>query len=93
MRGSSMTVPSTSPVTIQLSGSTEARSADKAIPRLRPSPRPPCLRAAPDARNRGELKNTFCLASGRDAWMSQHIGDMGSLETLAAFERVDTPVR
>jgi hydrogenase maturation protein HypF len=35
----------------------------------------------------GELKNTFCLASGLDAWMSQHIGDMGSPETLAAFER------
>jgi hydrogenase maturation protein HypF len=34
-----------------------------------------------------ELKNTFCLASGRDAWMSQHIGDMGSVETLAAFDR------
>ncbi len=34
----------------------------------------------------GELKNTFCLASGRSAWMGQHIGDMGSLETLAAFE-------
>jgi hydrogenase maturation protein HypF len=35
----------------------------------------------------GELKNTFCLASGRDAWMSQHIGDMGALPTLTAFKR------
>ena len=35
----------------------------------------------------GELKNTFCLARADDAWMSQHIGDMGSVETLAAFER------
>jgi hydrogenase maturation protein HypF len=34
----------------------------------------------------GELKNTFCLGSGHDAWVSQHIGDMGSLETLAAYE-------
>jgi len=35
----------------------------------------------------GEIKNTFCLASGRHAWVSQHMGDMGTLETLAAFER------
>ncbi len=34
----------------------------------------------------GELKNTFCVASGTEAWMSQHIGDMGSVETLEAFE-------
>jgi hydrogenase maturation protein HypF len=34
----------------------------------------------------GELKNTFCLASGPDAWMSQHMGDMGGVETLLAFE-------
>ena len=35
----------------------------------------------------GELKTTFCLASGEHAWVSQHLGDMGSLETLVAFER------
>jgi hydrogenase maturation protein HypF len=35
----------------------------------------------------GELTNTFCLASGRHAWVSQHIGDMENLETLVAFER------
>jgi hydrogenase maturation protein HypF len=30
----------------------------------------------------GELKATFCLTSGSHAFMSQHIGDMGNLETL-----------
>jgi hydrogenase maturation protein HypF len=35
----------------------------------------------------GELKATFCLAEGRDAYLSQHIGDMESMETLAVFER------
>ena len=34
----------------------------------------------------GELKNTFCLARGSQAFMSQHIGDMQNLETLTAFE-------
>jgi hydrogenase maturation protein HypF len=34
----------------------------------------------------GELKNTFCVTSTDHAWVSQHLGDMGSVETLAAFE-------
>jgi hydrogenase maturation protein HypF len=33
----------------------------------------------------GELKATFCIASGTDAFMSQHIGDMENFETLMAF--------
>jgi len=33
----------------------------------------------------GELKATFCLAQGEDAFLSQHIGDMDNLETLDAF--------
>lgn len=35
----------------------------------------------------GELKNTFCLASGRRAWVGPHVGDMENLETLQAFTR------
>lgn len=35
----------------------------------------------------GELKNTFCLVDGSRAYMSGHIGDMGTLATLRAFER------
>ena len=34
----------------------------------------------------GELKNTFCVASGDHAWVSQHLGDMENLETLEAFD-------
>ena len=35
----------------------------------------------------GELKNTFCLTDGPRAYMSAHIGDMGTWESLRAFER------
>jgi len=35
----------------------------------------------------GELKSTFCLTKGDQAYLSQHIGDMANLETLEAFER------
>ncbi len=33
-----------------------------------------------------ELKNTFCLTKGRNAFVSQHIGDMENAETLEHFE-------
>ncbi|MGH3836429.1 MAG: carbamoyltransferase HypF, partial [Pseudonocardiaceae bacterium] len=32
-----------------------------------------------------ELKNTFCLARGRHAFMSHHIGDLENYETLRSF--------
>ncbi|MBI3993721.1 MAG: carbamoyltransferase HypF, partial [Candidatus Lambdaproteobacteria bacterium] len=33
-----------------------------------------------------ELKNTFCLLRGRQAFLSHHIGDLQNVETLRAFE-------
>jgi hydrogenase maturation protein HypF len=32
-----------------------------------------------------ELKNTFCLAKGRRAWVGHHIGDLRNFETLRSF--------
>jgi hydrogenase maturation protein HypF len=33
----------------------------------------------------GELKNTFCLGTGRHAFVSHHIGDLENVETLRSF--------
>jgi len=33
-----------------------------------------------------ELKNTFCFARGRDAFLSHHIGDLENLETFRSFQ-------
>jgi hydrogenase maturation protein HypF len=38
----------------------------------------------------GELKNSCCLTDGDSAFCSAHIGDMGHLATLRAFDRVVT---
>ena len=35
----------------------------------------------------GEIKSTFCLSTGGQAYLSQHIGDMGNLETLLTLQR------
>jgi len=35
----------------------------------------------------GEIKAVFAAATGTQAFLSQHIGDLGNLETLTAFER------
>jgi hydrogenase maturation protein HypF len=34
----------------------------------------------------GELKNTICLTRGREAFLSQHIGDLENLESYKFFE-------
>ena len=38
----------------------------------------------------GEVKNSCCLTDGDSAFCSAHIGDMGTLATLRAFDRVVT---
>jgi hydrogenase maturation protein HypF len=38
----------------------------------------------------GELKNSCCLTDGESAFCSAHVGDMGNLATLRAFDRVVT---
>ncbi|MEU6251280.1 carbamoyltransferase HypF [Streptomyces sp. NPDC047043] len=38
----------------------------------------------------GDLKNAFCLGTGRQAWLSAHIGDMDDVGTQRAFEHATT---
>ncbi|WP_314250298.1 carbamoyltransferase HypF [Streptomyces sp. DSM 40907] len=50
------------------------------LPLTLPVPVPASLAAG------GDLKNTFCLGEGRQAWLSAHIGDMDDLATQYALE-------
>lgn len=50
----------------------------------------PQVATAPTLAIGGELKNTFCLASGDWAHLSGHIGDMGTLASQEALDRAVT---
>jgi len=51
-----------------------------------PDPVRLAVEAPPLLATGAELKNTFCLARGRYAFLSHHIGDLENYETLRAFE-------
>lgn len=51
-----------------------------------PYPIPLPFDAPPLLATGAELKNTFCLARDRYAFMSQHIGDLSNYEALRSFE-------
>lgn len=40
-----------------------------------------------------ETKNTLCLLKGKNAFLSQHIGEMGSLESLANYQEILTQLK
>lgn len=53
------------------------------LPVALPVPVPPTLAVG------GDLKNTLAVADQKYAWLSQHIGDMDDLATLAAFDSAE----
>ncbi|RJQ45283.1 MAG: carbamoyltransferase HypF [Gaiellales bacterium] len=47
------------------------------------------LHTGPILATGAELKNTFCLTKGDEAFLSQHIGDLENVETLLHYERTE----
>ncbi|MFG2400876.1 carbamoyltransferase HypF [Streptomyces lydicus] len=54
-----------------------------------PLPVPLPVPVRPALATGGDLKNVLCLAEGRRAWLSAHIGDMDDFATQVAFERAE----
>ncbi len=57
------------------------------MPLSLPFEAPPTLAVGAD------VKNAFCLAEGRLAWLSGHVGDMDDLTTLEAFGTAEEQLR
>jgi len=52
-----------------------------------PLPIPLPVEVEPTIAAGGDLKNVFCVAQGRSAWLSAHVGDMDDVATQRAFAR------
>src|SRR5919199_1420930 len=52
-----------------------------------PLPIPLPVTVEPTIAAGGDLKNVFCVAEGRSAWLSAHVGDMDDVATQRAFAR------
>ena len=57
------------------------------VPLSLPFDAPPTLAVGAD------VKNAFCLAEGRLAWLSAHVGDMDDLSTQSAFSTAEKQLR
>ena len=84
-------VPCDDSVVRAVDGAGAARCAAPAATRRCRSLLP--FEVAPTLAVGADLKNAFCLAEGRLAWLSAHVGDMDDLATLTAFGTAEEHLR